>query len=157
MSIYDTLRKLNLDDSAVVTLRYSEGTSVFVHNETEIETALSETSVVDSFSELIATPGLQAHDQWGNNVLEELRDNALLDEYERDFTFAEFLNNAIRENFYDVDLIESSTEKYDYKRGFCTLTATVEVPVSNLLESAPLLTGWEVSVRTDTGLLTLNH
>ena len=157
MSIYDTLRKLKLGDSAVATLRYSEGASVFVHNETEIETALSETSVVDSFSELIATPGLQARDQWGNNVLEELRDNALLDEYERDFTFAEFLNNAIRENFYDVDLIESSTEKYDYKRGFCTLTATVEVPVSNLLESAPLLTGWEVSVRTDTGLLTLTH
>ena len=156
MSIYDTLRKLNLDDSAVATLRYSEGTSVFVHNETEVETALAETSVVDSFSELIATPGLQAHDQWGNNVLEELRDNALLDEYERDFTFAEFLNNAIRENFYDLDLIEHSTEKYDYKRGFCTLTATVEVPISNLLEAAPFLTGWEVSIRTDTGLLTLN-
>ena len=157
MSVYDTLRKLKLSESAVATLTYSEGTSVFVHNETEVETALSETSVVDSFSELIATPGLQAHDQWGNNVLEELRDNALLEEYERDFTFAEFLNSAIRENFYDLDLIEYSTEKYDYKRGFCTLTATVEVPVVNLLESAPLLTGWEVSVRTDTGLLTLNH
>ena len=157
MSIYDTLRKLNLGDSAVATLRYSEGTSVFVHNETEIEAALSGTAVVEAFSELIATPGLQAHDQWGNNVLEELRDNELLDEYERDFTFAKFLNNTIRDNFYDLDMIESSTEKYDYKRGFCTLTATVEVPVSNLVKAAPFLTGWEVSIRTDTGLLTLNH
>ena len=157
MSIYDTLRKLRLGNSAVATLTYSEGTSVFVHNETEIEAALSGTAVVEAFSELIATPGLQAHDQWGNNVLEELRDNELLDEYERDFTFAKFLNNTIRDNFYDLDMIESSTEKYDYKRGFCTLTATVEVPVSNLLESAPFLTGWEVSIRTDTGLLTLNH
>jgi len=158
LSIYDTLRKLNLGDSAIATLIYSEGTSVFVHNETEIEAVLAGTSVVEAFSELIATPGLQASDQWGNSVLEQFRDNDLLDEYERgDYMFAEFLNEIIRENFYDLELIEHSTEKYDYKRGFCTLTATVEIPVNNLLKAVPLLNGWQVSINTDMGHLMLTH
>jgi hypothetical protein len=157
LSVYDTLRKINPNEDTLVTLTYSEGTDVFVHNETEVETALSETSVIDSFCELIATPGLRASDRWGNSVLEQFRDNDLLEEYERDFTFAEFLGETVRENFYDLELIDHSTEKYDYKRGFCTLTATVQVPVDNLLKSAPFLHGWEVTVTTEMGQITLNH
>jgi len=88
-------------------------------------------------------------------VLQSLRDDGLLDDYERDDTFSDYLNEVITDNFWDVDFIESSTEKYDYKRGFCTLTAEVVVPVAQLLELQPSLTGWSASVRTPAGVLTL--
>ena len=43
----------------MVTLSYSDGTDVFVHNETEVETAMAETDVISvNFRDLIATPGL---------------------------------------------------------------------------------------------------
>ena len=45
------------------------------------------------------------------------------------FEFEEYLADTITENFYDVELIEYSTEKYDHKRGFTTLTAEVEIPL----------------------------
>ena len=50
MSIFDTLTSMNLPSDTVVNLSYSEGTDVFVHNETEVETALNDTDVVSTFS-----------------------------------------------------------------------------------------------------------
>ena len=118
MSITQTLKNLNLEPDSLVTLTYSEGTDVFVHNETEIETALAETDVVSTFSELIATPGLTITTPYGGNVIKSLRDEGHLDAYERDGDFGGYLNEIITENFYDLELIEYSTEKYDHKRGF---------------------------------------
>lgn len=157
MSIIEKLKNLNLPDDTTVNLTYSEGTDVFVHNETEVETALSETDVVNTFAELVATKGLKATTQYGTNVIESLRDEGLLDDYERgSFTFSDYITEAITDNFYDVDLIEHSTEKYDHKRGFCTLSAAIKVPAKNLIESAPYLGSWTVSVQTDSGMLTLD-
>ena len=154
MSILSRLKNLNLDPEAIITLNYSEGADVFVHNETEVETALAETDVVSYFSDLVATPGLNVATLFGTNVLESLRDEGLLDDYERDHTFSDYLSEVITDNFWDLDLIEHSTEKYDYKRGFCTLTAEVVVPASELFEASPCLTGWSVSVASDDGTLT---
>jgi len=53
-------------------------------------------------------------------------------------------------------LIEYSTEKYDHKRGFTTLTAEVEVAYSDLMKASPFLTGWRVSVDTEDGTLTFD-
>jgi hypothetical protein len=156
MSIYKKLQSLNLPEDAKVSLRFSEGTDVFVHNETEIETALSDTDVVSRFSELIATKGLDAQTRWGNNIVQEMRDQGFLEEYERDDTFSDFISEMMHENFYEFDFIESSTEKYDHKRGFCTLSAEVEVPVLNLVQSQPDLYGWDVVVETPLGSLTVN-
>ena len=80
MSITDTLKNLNLEPDSLVTLIYSEGTDVFVHNETEVETAMVETDVISTFSELIATPGLQVSTQFGGNVLDRLREDELLED-----------------------------------------------------------------------------
>ena len=156
MSMIDNIKNLNLESSAVVTLTYSQGTDVFVHNESEVETALEETSVVEAFSELLATPGLEAKSTYGGNVLEELRSADLLESYERDFTFSEYLTDVLKENFYDADVIEYATEKFDYKRGFCTLTAKVSVLADNLIEVSPNLEGWNVSIKTSLGVLTLD-
>ena len=156
-TILEKIRNLNLDDDAVVTLTCEEGCDVFHFNETEIETALSETGVVENFAELLATPGLNVQDSWsGDSVLQSLREQDLLEDYERDGDFAGFLTEVINDNFYDVEVIDYSTEKYDHKRGYTTLTATAKVTAGNLLEAAPMLFGWTVSVNTDAGVLTLD-
>ena len=156
MSITQRLKGLDLDENAMVTLTYSEGVDVFVHNETEVETAIAETDVISTFSELIAVPRLQVTTQYGGNVLERLREDDLLDDYDRDGDFGAYLNEVISDNFYDIDMIEYSTEKYDHKRGFCTLTAQVQVAASNLIETAPFLHGWTASVQTANGTLTFD-
>ncbi len=157
MKIYETLKSLNVPDDTVVTISTSEGTDVFVHNETDVDTAMAETSVIDNVAELITTPGVNFETQWGENPIESLREQGFFDDYERgDFAFTEFVSDVIRENFYDQEFVESSTEKYDHKRGFCTLSATFNTTVGNLLSSRPLLIGWNVSVPTENGTLTLD-
>ena len=157
MSILERLKDMNLPDDTTVWMSYSAGADVFVHNETEIETALEYTDVVSTFAELIATPGLKVQSRYGSNVIESLRDQGLLEDYERDGTFEEYLAETLNENFYDQEFIDYSTEKYDYKRGFTTLSTDVQVPLGNLLENAYWLSsGWDVSVKTENGTLTLD-
>ena len=153
--LYTNIDKLDLKDDATATLTYSEGTDVFVHNESDVETAIENTGVIDAFCELITTKGLSVKTSYGENVIQSLRDSGLLEDYARDFTFTDYLSGVITDNFYDVDLIEYSTRAYDYKRGFCTLTATVEVPVSTLVDVKPNLSGWVVAINTNGGTLTL--
>ncbi len=158
VNIFETLKTLDeLEANDIVTLTYEEGTDVFHFNETEIDTALSETDVVSQLAELIATPGLKAKDGWSEiPILDNLREAGLLDDYERGSGgFAEYLTEMINENFYDTELIDYSTEKYDHKRGFTTLTATVKVSVENLFECSPLLFGWKAQVDTGKGVLVL--
>jgi hypothetical protein len=157
MSVVKRLQSLNLAEDAMVTLTFKEGTDVFVHNESEVEDAMNETSVINEFAALIAHSKLDARNRWSGNVLEHLRAQDFLDDYERgSFGFEEYLSETLSENFYDTDLIEYSTEKYDHKRGFTTLTAQVDVPVSNFVEVDPFVAGWQVSVETDNGTLTFD-
>lgn len=157
MSIFETLREMNMPGESIVNLSLSEGTDVFVHNESEVETALTETSVVSDFAELVATPGLNVSTAYGANVLESLREEGMLEGYDRGQELAEYLTDTMNINFYDLDFIDHSTEKYDHKRGFCTLTADAQVTLANLLDTCPLLTGWDISVKTATGTLVLNN
>ena len=157
MSFVQKLKSLKLPKDAIATLTYEEGADVFHFNETEIETAISETSVINEFAALIANSRLQAEHRWCGNVLQHLRANDYLEDYERgSYEFEDYLAETISENFYDVELIEYSTQKYDHKRGFTTLTAQVDVPVANLIEESPFLSGWKVSVETNNGTLLLD-
>ena len=157
MSIFEKLASLNLPNETTVSLSISEGTDVFVHNETEVETAINGTGVISEVADLITTSGLNVTDSYGHNPIECLRDEGLLDDYNRgDFSFGEFVSEAITDNFYDQEFIEYSTERYDHKRGFTTLSADFQVSLQNLLEVKPFLAGWEVSVPTENGTLTLS-
>ena len=156
MSIIKKLQSLNLEPETMVTLAYSEGVDVFVHNETEVETAIAETDVISTFSELIATPKLRVSTRFGGNILERLREDNLLDDYNRDGDFGTYLSDVISDNFYDIDFIEYSTEKYDHKRGFCTLSAEVQIQASEIISLNPFLSGWNISVQTENGTLTLD-
>ena len=157
MSVVKRLQTLNLPKDAMVRLTYEEGTDVFVHNETEVEEAMNQTDVINNFASLIANTKLDVRNQWSGNIIQHLRDNDFLDEYERgSFAFEDFLTDMITENFYDMDFVEHSTEKYDHKRGFCTLTAQVEVPLANFVEVNPFVSGWKVSVETENGTLSFD-
>ena len=157
MSITQKIKNLKLADDATVTLSYSEGTDVFVHNETEVDTALSDTDVVSSFASLVATPGLRVSSRWSGEILESLRSEGHLDDYERgSFAFEDYLTEFLTENFYDQDFIDYSTEKYDHKRGFCTLSTEVQVTAKDIISTSPFLSGWTASVTTDNGTLTFD-
>ena len=157
MSFTEKLKSLRTAPNAMATLTYSEGTDVFLMNEDEVDTALLNTDVVELFAELVTTPGLTVTTPFGTNIIQELRNGGFLDEYERgSFSFSEFIGETIRENFYDLDFIDSSITKYDYKRGFCTLTAEVKVPVEDLIMESPFVGSWSVSVPTENGTITLN-
>jgi len=157
MSIVTKLQSLNLADDAMIHLTYEEGADVFVHNETEVEDAINETSVIHEFASLVAQTKLDVRNRWSGNILEHLRNESYLDDYERGtFGFENFIAETIRDNFYDVDLIEYSTEKYDYKRGFTTLTAEVDIPFANFVQVDPNVTGWKVSVETENGTLSFD-
>ena len=152
-TINKKLKSLNVAPETSVSLTYSEGADCFMHTEDQIETALAETDVVSRFANLVTTRGLSVQTRWGNNVIEEIRDQGHLEEYPRDFTFSEFVDDIIRENYYDLDLIEHSTEAYDHKRGFCTLTADVTVSAQDLMSTDVDLSGWTISLKTDGGVL----
>tara|TARA_Y100001972_G_C7616955_1_gene309397 strand:- start:221 stop:697 length:477 start_codon:yes stop_codon:yes gene_type:complete len=157
MTFTKKLQSLNLPEDSLVTLTYEDGTDVFHYNESEIDTAISETTVISEFVSLISNSRLKASHRWCGNVLEHLRDNHYLEDYERgSYEFEEYLADTITENFYDVDLIEYSTEKYDHKRGFTTLTAEVQIPMAILLKEKPFLAGWKLSVETENGTLTFD-
>ena len=88
---------------------------------------------------------------------EHLRAEDYLEDYERgSYAFEDYIAETLSDNFYDTELIEYSTEKYDHKRGFCTLTAQVEVPYANLIEVDPFISGWNVSVETENGTLSFD-
>ena len=157
MSIVNKLQSMDLPEDAMITLTYEEGTDVFVHNETEVEDAMSGTSVINEFAALVAQSKLDARNRWSGNILEHLRNESYLDDYERGtYGFEEYIAETLADNFYDTDLIEYSTEKYDHKRGFTTLTAQVQVPVENFINVDPYITGWNVSVETENGTLSFN-
>ena len=157
MSFTEKLKSLGVTDSTMATLTYSEGTDVFLMNEDEVDTALSDTDVVRQFAELIATPKLTVTTSFGTNIIDSLRDGGFLDDYERGcYGFSDYISKAIRQNFYDLDFIESSIEKYDHKRGFCTLSAKVKIPVEDLIMKSPYVGDWTVSVPTENGTITLN-
>ena len=76
MSVLKRLQSLEIANDAMIHLTFEEGVDVFHFNETEIETALSETSVVSEFVSLIAQPGLDVRTRWQGNVLQHLRSEA---------------------------------------------------------------------------------
>lgn len=159
---YETkLKNLNLPGTTEVVLTYTDGCDVFVHNDTAVDTAIKNTDVVERFSELV-----EALTQKGDKthwITEQLRDEYILDFDDEDEDgnvicyrpTADELVSGLRENFGEQQFIDSEVRNYDYKRGHCDLTATVQLTIDELLEVAPDLDGWDIDVETPDGTLTI--
>ena len=171
-TIVTKLTELNLTPETKVTMTYSDGCDCFVHNETEVETALESTDVVNEFAEMVSKQGLNFTDTYGNSVIESLVDSELIEQEFVDACWSdedetiekeyydddlhEALCEAINDNFWDQESVEKEVERYDHKRGFITLSATLQTTVGAILEHKPYMTGWEVSVPLHGGTFTLN-
>jgi len=161
------LENLNLADYDTITLTYSDGCDVFHYKDGGgVEDAIDETNTISKFSKLVYA--LQQNYEGVHPILLTLDDNSVisLDDYveETEDEDAEPTYNidsldieeGIRNSFFEQEFIESEVKRYDHKRGYCTLTAKVEVQYSELKEAQPNinLQGWSIEVNTPNGLLT---
>ena len=151
----EKIKQLNLPSDTKVNISYSEGTDVFVHNETEIETALENTSTIAELVGAILKPNLNVRTTWGGCPLSHLRDLDFLADYDRQGWFEDYLIEMINDNFYDVELVDHSIEKYDHKRGYCTLTAELYTTTGDIITAHGNFPGWKVTIETNHGDLIL--
>ena len=159
------INEMNLTPDTEVTLTYSECTDCSLHDETEIEQGLQELSVVREFAEMVTTRGMNFTDTHGSSIIESLVEKKLIeqgtveewgesDEDEGEW-FGEVITEAINDNFYDQEYIESDVTRFDIKRGEIELSTTIKTTVEAVLENKPMLAGWEVSVPLQGGTFTL--
>ena len=151
MSLQDKLKEISLNKEDAITLTYETGGDVVHAWDGYEEEVLRDTGLAESIAMLVT------NNDFKNDVINDLRDGELLEEYPRDGSgFETYVSEVITENFWEMDFIERSTERYDYKRGYCTLEANVGTTVGNVL-SAPehLFGGWKATVNTKLGMLTL--
>ena len=151
MSLQDKLKEIDLNENDTITLTYETGDDVVHAWDGYEEEVLQASGLTDTIAMLVT------NHEFKNDVINELRDGDLLEDYPRDGSgFETYVSEVITENFWEMDFIERSTERYDYKRGYCTLEANVGTTVGNVL-SAPsyLFGGWKATVDTKLGRLTL--
>jgi len=174
----DTLRELNVQDDDLVTLRYSEGNEVWHCTDSYVEDSVHETATAEMLAGLLAS-GIPVYSSWGNaepggDILSEMRDNNLLDDYDYEGWFEEYLLEKLQETIYDGEYsLDHSTEQYDYKRGRCDISTEVRVRGGDLYQATQLakskdnlrffdftadklVQGFTVSVETKNGTLTLS-
>ena len=165
------INEMNLTPDTEVTLTYSECTDCSLRNEDEIEQGLQELSVVSTFADMVSQRGMNFTDAYGNNVIDELVENEILerkvieekwrelDELDEDEepweTLGEVITEAINDNFYDQNVVESDVTRFDIKRGEIAFSATIKTTVGAVLENTPSLAGWEVTVPFLGGTFTL--
>tara|TARA_R110000824_G_scaffold238963_1_gene427691 strand:+ start:296 stop:775 length:480 start_codon:yes stop_codon:yes gene_type:complete len=154
-SFYDKIKALGVEDDVSVDFKWEEGCDVFHYNETHIEDAMSNTGAASVLAEAI-TEGVFY--EKGNSILEEMRDEGLLEEYERgDEAFTDFVCDVINEEHYNYDWIENSTERFDHKRGWTDLALELSIPLGDLKgQGYNPLPSWTASVRTPAGYMTLD-
>ena len=169
-NIVNKLRELNVGDEDYVTLNYSEGADVWHINESHVEETVGETSTASLLARLLAS-GVDVTDSYGEgSILAEMRGNGLLEGYDRESGFEEYLTEQLVDTIYDGEYsLEYSTEQYDYKRGRCDISTNVRVLAGDLMaadasslgryayfSADSFVSGFNVSVKTSAGTLTLD-
>ena len=158
------INEMNLSPETEVTLTYSECTDCGL-NDSEVEQGLEHLSVVREFAEMVTTRGMNFTDTSGGSIIETLVEKKLIgqdtveewrasDEDEGEW-FGEVITEAINDNFYDQEYIESDVTRFDIKRGEIELSTTLVTTVGDVLENNPLLSGWKVTVPLHGGTFTL--
>tara|TARA_B110000977_G_C10900889_1_gene425240 strand:- start:100 stop:603 length:504 start_codon:yes stop_codon:yes gene_type:complete len=158
------INEMNLSPETEVTLTYSERTDCGL-NDSEVEQGLEHLSVVREFAEMVITRGMNFTDTSGDSIIEVLVEKKLIeqdtveewrasDEDEGEW-FGEVITEAINDNFYDQECVESDITRFGVKRGEIELSTTLVTTVGDVLENNPLLSGWKVTVPLHGGTFTL--
>ena len=153
------LTELGAEETDFITLSFTDGTDVWHINESHVEETVAETSTASMLAGLLVD-GVPVYSH-GAAILEDMRFNGALDNYDREGWFDEYLTDVLTNTIYDGEYgLEYSTQQYDYKRGFCNISTEVQVQVGDLYELADLadsfVSGFDISVETENGTLTLN-
>jgi len=152
MNLHEKLKKADIDESAEVVLSYSAGGDVVHAWDGFEQEVMNETGIAQSIAELITEP------RFKNDIIEEMRRNGDLDNYARDGSgFSEYVAALIEDDAWEYEWIEQETERYDYKRGYHTVTANIETTVGNIMKSPSFLfAGWSAQVQTGHGRLVVD-
>jgi hypothetical protein len=168
------LRELHVDADDCLTLSYSDGSEVWHCTDTYVEESVAETDTAAMLAGLLAS-GVPIYGTYGSyepgcDILNEMRDNGVLDEYDYNGWFEEYLTEKLQETIHDGEYaLEHSTTQYDYKRGRCEISTEIRIKAGDLYDMADyqnddavsvtpdsLVAGFEVCVRTNAGTLTLD-
>jgi len=150
MSKLQKLRNSNLDPDSTARLKFKERVDVNHSTDYFEQNAVKKTNITAFLTDMILNPLL------GNNqVLAEMRENGMLEDYKRgSFDFENFVQDVVDENWQDYEWVEALTERHDYKRGTTTVSTTVETTVAAISELADFeLVGWTVEVDHPMGIL----
>ena len=154
MGIINKLKEANLDSDTRVELRSEYGEDV-VHAWDSYEyEVIKNSDLVADLTELALHPSNR-----NTYILDDLRNDGLLDDYEHDFTFEEYVHDTIMEEYWNYGWIETETEQYDYKRGFCTAYVEYNTTVGKLMENLSDFDwgNWTAQVDTDLGTLKIDN
>ena len=155
MSLYKKIRSLGVEDHVSVTFAREEGADVFHYTEDQVEQAMSETGFAYALAEAVAEGFMYKE---GNDIIDEMREEGLLEGYERgDEAFTDYVAEVISEEHWNYCWFEYSTEKYDHKRGYTSLSAEFDVRLGDLKDEFLPLSGWKASVQTSSGYLTVDR
>ncbi len=170
----DRLRELNVADDDFVTLSFTEGNDVWHCTDSYVQDSVYETDTAAMLAGLLSS-GVPVYGAWGEatvgaDILNEMRFNGLLEDYDYEGWFEEYLTEKLQETIHDGEYsLEYSTEQYDYKRGRCDISTEVRVRVGDMFaaensnefrfmgfDAGSFVSGFDVSVETKNGTLTLN-
>jgi len=159
--IVNTLQGLSVGAEDYVYLNYEDSAEVWHISDDYIENALGDTETAQRLASLLATPGVAVLSEYGDDILETMRDEGLLDDYDREDWFEEYLTEKIQEEAYQYDLLSISTERHDHKRGTCEVAANVKVLAGQLYDlgasADSFIGGFDVVVQTAAGTLSLDR
>jgi hypothetical protein len=159
-NVIEKLRAVGVEDKDFVYLNYEDNIDVWHISDDYIEVALAETNTASMLAALLATRGITVLSRYAEDVLQRMRDEGLLDDYNRDDWFEDYLTAKIQKTAYEHDLLTVSTTRHDHKRGSCEVASNVKVLAGELYrlgQSADsFVAGFDVAVQTAAGTLTLD-
>mgnify|MGYP003653090174 FL=1 len=159
-NIIETLKELNVSNEDYVYLNYTDSAEVWHISDDYVSTALGETETAAMLAGVVATKGVTVLSRYDEDILATMRDEGMLDDYDREGYFEDYLTEKIQEEAYQYDLLTISTERHDHKRGTCEIAANIKVAAADLYNlgagANSFVSGFDVVVQTAAGTLTLN-
>ena len=158
MGLIEKLKEAELPEDTRVTLRMEHGDSVVHAWDGYEEQVINDSGIPAEMANIATWPG----DPLG--LLDDMRNEGLLDDYDRSDPegcgwFEEYVSDTLTEEARSFGWIETETEQYDYKRGFCTAYVEYNTTVGKLMENLSDFDwgNWTAEVDTDLGTLKIDN